>query len=146
MVIGSFSSFDLVQCRIDCLNISIGNALIMVFPHTDQRTISILTDYTGKYLCFTWGTLVIYVYSFCKFPLSELSGFLLQVGKHGMIIEFTDPDNNTKRSATYLPEVAAHEGNHSQFSTNRLGEHFLQFFYCEKIWNSLTHRVVLVVP
>ena len=53
VVIGSFSSFDLVQRRIDCLNISIGNALIMVFPHTDQRTISILTDYTGKYLCFT---------------------------------------------------------------------------------------------
>ncbi|KAI8563398.1 hypothetical protein RHMOL_Rhmol03G0108800 [Rhododendron molle] len=32
------------------------------------------------------------------------------VGKHGMIIEFTDPDYNTRRSATYLPEVAAHEG------------------------------------
>lgn len=26
-----------------------------------------------------------------------------------MIIEFTDQDN-TRRSATYLPEVAAHEG------------------------------------
>lgn len=33
-----------------------------------------------------------------------------EVGKHGIIIEFTDPDYNTKRSATYLPEVAAHEG------------------------------------
>ncbi|KAK9078710.1 hypothetical protein SSX86_002767 [Deinandra increscens subsp. villosa] len=33
-----------------------------------------------------------------------------EVGKHGMIIEFTDPDNNIKRSATYLPEVAAQEG------------------------------------
>ncbi|CAI9759820.1 unnamed protein product [Fraxinus pennsylvanica] len=33
-----------------------------------------------------------------------------EVGKHGMIIEFTDPDYNTRRSATYLPEVAAHEG------------------------------------
>ncbi|KAG8390807.1 hypothetical protein BUALT_Bualt01G0122000 [Buddleja alternifolia] len=33
-----------------------------------------------------------------------------QVGKHGIIIEFTDPTYNTKRSATYLPEVAAHEG------------------------------------
>lgn len=35
---------------------------------------------------------------------------ILQVGKHGIIIEFTDPDYNTRRSATYLPEVAAHEG------------------------------------
>ena len=34
----------------------------------------------------------------------------LQVGKHGLIIEFTDPDYNVRRSATYLPEVAAHEG------------------------------------
>ena len=33
-----------------------------------------------------------------------------QIGKHGIIIEFTDPDNNARRSATYLPEVAAHEG------------------------------------
>ncbi|KAL8241231.1 hypothetical protein R6Q59_014586 [Mikania micrantha] len=33
-----------------------------------------------------------------------------EVGKHGIIIEFTDPDNNTKRSATYLPEIAAQEG------------------------------------
>jgi AMMECR1 domain-containing protein len=35
---------------------------------------------------------------------------VLQVGKHGLIIEFTDPDYNVRRSATYLPEVAAHEG------------------------------------
>jgi AMMECR1 domain-containing protein len=34
----------------------------------------------------------------------------MQVGKHGLIIEFTDPDYNVRRSATYLPEVAAHEG------------------------------------
>lgn len=33
-----------------------------------------------------------------------------EVGKHGLIIEFTDPNNNVRRSATYLPEVAAHEG------------------------------------
>lgn len=33
-----------------------------------------------------------------------------EVGKHGIIIEFTDPDYNTRRNATYLPEVAAHEG------------------------------------
>lgn len=32
-----------------------------------------------------------------------------EVGKHGIIIEFTD-DFNTRRNATYLPEVAAHEG------------------------------------
>ncbi|KAK0593070.1 hypothetical protein LWI29_030281 [Acer saccharum] len=33
-----------------------------------------------------------------------------EIGKHGLIIEFTDPEYNTRRSATYLPEVAAHEG------------------------------------
>ncbi|KAF5177939.1 Ammecr1 family, partial [Thalictrum thalictroides] len=33
-----------------------------------------------------------------------------EVGKHGIIIEFTDPDYNVRRNATYLPEVAAHEG------------------------------------
>uniref|UniRef100_A0A9I9DLN3 AMMECR1 domain-containing protein n=1 Tax=Cucumis melo TaxID=3656 RepID=A0A9I9DLN3_CUCME len=33
-----------------------------------------------------------------------------EVGKHGIIIEFNDPDYNARRSATYLPEVAAHEG------------------------------------
>jgi len=32
------------------------------------------------------------------------------VGKHGLIIEFTDPDYNIRCSATYLPEVASHEG------------------------------------
>lgn len=33
-----------------------------------------------------------------------------EVGRHGMIIEFTDPDYKARRSATYLPEIAAHEG------------------------------------
>ncbi|XP_010245348.1 PREDICTED: uncharacterized protein At2g38710 [Nelumbo nucifera] len=33
-----------------------------------------------------------------------------EIGTHGIIIEFTDPDYNVRRSATYLPEVAAHEG------------------------------------
>ncbi|KAL0358595.1 UNVERIFIED_CONTAM: hypothetical protein Sangu_0708900 [Sesamum angustifolium] len=33
-----------------------------------------------------------------------------EVGKHGIIIEFTDPDYNTRRNATYLPDVAAHQG------------------------------------
>ncbi|KAJ7559219.1 hypothetical protein O6H91_04G074500 [Diphasiastrum complanatum] len=32
-----------------------------------------------------------------------------EIGKHGMILEFMDPDN-LRRSATYLPEVAAQEG------------------------------------
>ncbi|PWA60352.1 AMMECR1 domain-containing protein [Artemisia annua] len=32
-----------------------------------------------------------------------------EVEKHGIIIEFTDPDYNTKRSVTYLPDVAAQE-------------------------------------
>lgn len=32
-----------------------------------------------------------------------------EIGKHGMILEFTDPDNY-RRSATYLPEIAAQEG------------------------------------
>ncbi|KAJ7284220.1 hypothetical protein O6H91_01G086900 [Diphasiastrum complanatum] len=41
----------------------------------------------------------------------ELAGSYLdwEVGKHGMILEFVDPDNS-RRSATYLPEVAAQEG------------------------------------
>lgn len=42
--------------------------------------------------------------------LSSLIWFYLQIGTHGLIIEFTDPNNNTRRSATYLPEVIAHEG------------------------------------
>jgi uncharacterized protein (TIGR00296 family) len=33
-----------------------------------------------------------------------------EVGKHGTIIEFTDPNSNARRSATYLPDVAAAEG------------------------------------
>lgn len=52
-----------------------------------QCTVSILTNYETAHDYLDW-----------------------EVGKHGMIIEFTDPDYNTRRSATYLPEVAAHEG------------------------------------
>ncbi|XP_071738828.1 uncharacterized protein At2g38710-like [Rutidosis leptorrhynchoides] len=33
-----------------------------------------------------------------------------EVRKHGIIIEFVDPDNKTRRNATYLPDVAAQEG------------------------------------
>ncbi|CAL9051583.1 unnamed protein product [Musa banksii] len=52
-----------------------------------ECTVSILTDYEPALDYLDW-----------------------EVGKHGLIIEFTDPDYNTRRSATYLPEVAAHEG------------------------------------
>lgn len=34
----------------------------------------------------------------------------MKVGKHGIIIEFTEPVTGIKRNATYLPEVPAHEG------------------------------------
>ncbi|RAL40127.1 unnamed protein product [Cuscuta campestris] len=33
-----------------------------------------------------------------------------EVGKHGIIIEFSDPNSGRRLSATYLPEVAAAEG------------------------------------
>lgn len=33
-----------------------------------------------------------------------------EVGKHGIIIEFVDPDSRTSRTATFLPHVAEHEG------------------------------------
>ncbi|CAL9044658.1 uncharacterized protein At2g38710 [Musa acuminata AAA Group] len=52
-----------------------------------ECTVSILTDYEPALNYLDW-----------------------EIGKHGLIIEFTDPDYNTRRSATYLPEVAAHEG------------------------------------
>lgn len=52
-----------------------------------ECTVSVLTDYETAIDYLDW-----------------------EVGKHGIIIEFADPDFNTRRSATYLPEVAAHEG------------------------------------
>ncbi|XP_019427679.1 PREDICTED: uncharacterized protein At2g38710-like [Lupinus angustifolius] len=52
-----------------------------------ECTVSILTDYETANDYLDW-----------------------EVGTHGIIIEFSDPDYNTRRSATYLPEVAAHEG------------------------------------
>uniref|UniRef100_A0A7N0TQC8 AMMECR1 domain-containing protein n=1 Tax=Kalanchoe fedtschenkoi TaxID=63787 RepID=A0A7N0TQC8_KALFE len=52
-----------------------------------ECTVSILTDYENGADHLDW-----------------------EVGKHGIIIEFTDPDTNTGRNATYLPEVVAHEG------------------------------------
>jgi AMMECR1 domain-containing protein len=33
-----------------------------------------------------------------------------QIGQHGLIIEFTDPVLHCKRTATFLPEVAADQG------------------------------------
>lgn len=51
-----------------------------------ECTVSILTDYETANNYLDW-----------------------EVGKHGIIIEFID-DYNTRRSATYLPEVPAHEG------------------------------------
>ncbi|KAJ8440752.1 hypothetical protein Cgig2_005483 [Carnegiea gigantea] len=52
-----------------------------------ECTVSVLTDYETAIDYLDW-----------------------EVGKHGIIIEFADPDFSTRRSATYLPEVAAHEG------------------------------------
>ncbi|KAI0485878.1 hypothetical protein KFK09_029467 [Dendrobium nobile] len=49
-------------------------------------------------------------YALTRYIRTYITLFILQIGKHGLIIEFTDPDYNTRRSATYLPEVAAHEG------------------------------------
>ncbi|ERN16572.1 uncharacterized protein At2g38710 [Amborella trichopoda] len=51
-----------------------------------ECTVSILTDYESALHYLDW-----------------------EVGKHGLIIEFNDSDN-IRRSATYLPEVAAQEG------------------------------------
>ncbi|KAE9611805.1 putative AMMECR1 domain-containing protein [Lupinus albus] len=53
-----------------------------------ECTVSILTDYETANDYLDW-----------------------EVGTHGIIIEFSDPDYNTRRNATYLPEVAADEGN-----------------------------------
>ncbi|KAE8713858.1 AMMECR1-like protein [Hibiscus syriacus] len=51
-----------------------------------ECTVSILTDYETANNYLDW-----------------------EVGTHGIIIEFVD-DYNTRRNATYLPEVPAHEG------------------------------------
>lgn len=57
-----------------------------------------------------------------------------QVGKHGLIIEFTAPDSNTKHSATYLPEVAGHEGENFLFHRCDVHLSFLQ--------SSLVSRII----
>lgn len=33
-----------------------------------------------------------------------------EVGTHGLVIEFLEPHSGARRTATFLPEVAAHEG------------------------------------
>ncbi|XP_027927638.1 uncharacterized protein At2g38710-like [Vigna unguiculata] len=52
-----------------------------------ECTVSILTDYETAINYLDW-----------------------EIEKHGIIIEFYDPVYSTRRSATYLPEVAANEG------------------------------------
>jgi uncharacterized protein (TIGR00296 family) len=51
-----------------------------------ECTVSLLTDYESATSYLDW-----------------------EIGKHGMILEFTDPES-VRRSATYLPEIAAQEG------------------------------------
>ncbi|KAG5606542.1 hypothetical protein H5410_028034, partial [Solanum commersonii] len=58
-------------------------------------------------------------YALTSLYSEECSGFL-QVGRHGMIIEFTDPDYKTRRSATYLPEIAAHGAGYDGIITESL--------------------------
>ena len=96
---------------------------------TLECTVSILTDYETAEGYLDWEvyfhTVLRYYFPFCMFSCfhstsgiivsptftSKSFSFLwMQVGKHGLIIEFTDPDYNIRRSATYLPEVASHEG------------------------------------
>ncbi|PRW61176.1 hypothetical protein C2E21_0267 [Chlorella sorokiniana] len=52
-----------------------------------------------------------------KCTVSLLSGFEAaggwedwEIGVHGLVIEFVDPVTGGRRTATFLPEVAAHEG------------------------------------
>ncbi|XP_020080512.1 uncharacterized protein At2g38710-like isoform X2 [Ananas comosus] len=70
-----------------------------------ECTVSILTNYETALHFLDWE---------CRrgnSPLATLPAFYdPMIGKHGLIIEFTDPDCNIRRSATYLPEIAAQEG------------------------------------
>lgn len=52
---------------------------------------------------------------FTSILFSRMKWFV-QVGNHGIIIEFTNPDYNIRRNATYLPEVTTQEGNYHLFS------------------------------
>ncbi|OMP09767.1 hypothetical protein COLO4_05151 [Corchorus olitorius] len=64
-----------------------------------ECTVSVLTDYETADNYLDWENIDIDIVPYV----------FIGVGKHGIIIEFTD-DYNTRRSATYLPEVPAHEG------------------------------------
>ncbi|KAM0914780.1 hypothetical protein ACQ4PT_011293 [Festuca glaucescens] len=78
-----------------------------------ECTVSILTEYETAQNYLDWEVCCcissFYWYLWLQ-PTNLFYYMVLQVGKHGLIIEFTDPDYNVRRSATYLPEVAAHEG------------------------------------
>lgn len=112
-------------------------------------------DQQGAYFCFTQINYYGIRLFWCLLPLSGLTKLLMQVGKHGIIIEFTDPDNNTRRSATYLPEVAANEGNNSRLSmSNQLGKLLIPLIFFRyslfnfkgcKDENFWTYRAVLIV-
>ncbi|CAL5363328.1 unnamed protein product [Camellia sinensis] len=85
-----------------------------------ECTVSILTDYETELNYLDWEVWVTIGSMVKSWPNNlEVMGSshrattlctMPKVGKHGIIIEFTDPDYNTRRNATYLPEVAAHEG------------------------------------
>ncbi|KAG2669461.1 hypothetical protein I3843_14G035000 [Carya illinoinensis] len=82
-----------------------------------ECTVSILTDYETANHYLDW-----------------------EVGKHGIIIEFTDPDNNTRRSATYLPEVAAQE---AWTKTEAIDSLMRKAGYNGTITESLRKRILL---
>lgn len=97
---------------------------------TLECTVSILTDYEIAEDYLDWEVYLHLFKSTCSegsshstvmFIVSAIFTskpffFVNQVGKHGLIIDFTDPDYNIRRSATYLPEVAGHEGEHFLFN------------------------------
>jgi AMMECR1 domain-containing protein len=91
---------------------------------TLECTVSILTDYEIAEGYLDWEVYCTPFEATCsdallthllcllfqQFLHQNLFFLVNQVGKHGLIIEFTDPEYNIRRSATYLPEVAGHEG------------------------------------
>ena len=46
----------------------------------------------------------------CRRLLTSVPLLVLQVGTHGLIINFVEPGTGMRRSATYLPEIAHREG------------------------------------
>lgn len=57
---------------------------------------------------FTRGVVFCLVHVFCR--LTAVTLLVLQVGTHGLIINFVEPGAGMRRSATYLPEIAHREG------------------------------------